>query len=417
MDQWPQTAALARQRLAPMLGHLHEPLSAFMLPHIPAVSLAALRACCQSFQHMVDHLPASLPQAAALALLPPNLNLSFQDDSSSSKLQSLLQTQGRVARQLHLGAGAHIQRLHLRSDLSLQSTMYLRDVHWAPDWPGSAMLARVGKLSDACTFFQFLDPRHINALPCGRIKPNGNEVSLMTWQRNTAILATTAPSYLQLGKSSASEPAGPEMVIPGQHCCIVSPCADAVLLHDRRGRRPTCGSEKGKLTQISLGDFSMRWSSIGPYPTSQFPDSSPIWPSWSPTGHHLAVIWSSGLPGPEMESDSEDEGEVESDTSSEDNICGSSPSFAHRVLDTSSKCLCFHTSKDGEIIGELELGQALFEPYYRCIYSLSVDWSPASNQVLLYIPGKRCIYQVLIANIDGSHMHLDAPNDGFFGPV
>ena len=181
MDQQPQTSASSRRRLAFMLDHLHEPMSAFMLPNLPVASLVALRACCQSSQCLIDHLPASVLQAAAVSLLPPNLSL--KDSSSSLELQSLLRAQGKALRQMHAGLGAHLQLM------KLPATMTLQDIHWAPDWPGSAMLARIKRQSDARSSFMFLDPQHITVQPRGMIEPIGSDasLSLMAWQSNTAM--------------------------------------------------------------------------------------------------------------------------------------------------------------------------------------------------------------------------------------
>ncbi len=72
MEAFPASPGFINERVA----QLQSPLISYMLPHLPAASIAATRSCCTSFQHLVDNAPVDTIKPALCSVLPALLGQS-----------------------------------------------------------------------------------------------------------------------------------------------------------------------------------------------------------------------------------------------------------------------------------------------------------------------------------------------------
>ena len=339
----------AHGRLQRDIGQLHGPLSAHMLEHLPACSLAALRSSCKVLRSLIDDAPLMAVKPGLAAILPPVM---IDQASNSQALQALLRRHGHAM--ANLQAGRFQQAQHVVFSEAEQDVW---GFDLAPGWPSARLACLTAQAGLGAMHLQLLDFKTLQPLEgVPHIAWAVPTIFWQAWISSDCLLVMQRPpeaGYMlavldtSLGQIHASVA---DVSSAAKDC--LSPQAISILVW----KPYDAGLDLHALPSLE------HLYRVHPPPNSATmlePDISLTanLAQWSATGEHFAVIW----------------GQLD----------GTTASYPRRERPHSF--LTTHDAADGSCLGilnlELHLGWSWAEEDIQG--TLCFKWSPSAPQILV----------------------------------
>ncbi len=271
------------------IDRLQSPLIRYMLPHLPAASIASIRSSCTSFQHLVDNAPHDAIQPALCSVLPALL---VRSADTMAALQDELHRHAASMARLRSCDIQQMQQVPFKSTLHPERQPF-EEVLWHP----SSRQAILIRMRDKMALFDASNTsgnvqQLVNDLPEGirsvewQIRLRDDYLLCMCGVQ-TSALSCLITKHLPTGATSITPMLQKHFLLQMSHKDLVSPSGDSILVWPL---------QRCAFAMLSLPSLEMQFQVPFPASGSSNPQTSTQkWDAdkaqWSSSGAHFAVLW------------------------------------------------------------------------------------------------------------------------------